>query len=186
METVENNPRSLRPRARKGLWAGLALLLGAGAVSVAMPFAHAQAQAQGFPDGGGPGGDFGGQWGFRVHRMLDKVGATDGQKAQIKAIWQGLRPQLKSVHQQHAQLRKQIAEAMTAPTIDTARIETLRKQSVQLMDTASATITQGMVGTAQVLTPDQRKQVLTELETEHHHPHGPGHGQGPTGPTENQ
>jgi protein CpxP len=177
METQDTSPRppTLRPRARKGLWLGLALLLGAGVASAALPLAQAHEMA----DGGGPGGFggpgmFGGGFAFRVQRMLDKVGASDSQKGQIKAIWEGLRPQLKSIHQQHAQLHKQIAQAMTAPTIDPAAIEKLRQQSVQLMDKASSVITQGMVSTAQVLTPDQRKQVLAEIESHRHHGPGPG------------
>jgi Spy/CpxP family protein refolding chaperone len=182
METEEKSVRSLRPRARKGLWVGLALLLGAGALSAAVPIA----QAQSFGDGGGPMGEMGGgggHWGFRMQHLLDKVGASDSQKSQIKAIWDALRPQLQSVHQQHAQLRQQIEQTMTAATIDTGRVESLRKQSVQLMDKASSLITQGMVQSAQVLTPDQRKQVLAEIQAHQGrgHGHGPGAGQPPAG-----
>jgi len=106
---------------------------------------------------------------FRMHKILDKVGATDGQKAQIKTIWEGLRPQLKALHQQHEQLHQQITQAMTAATIDTAAIEKLRQQSVQVIDKVSATVTQGFVQTAQVLTPDQRKQAAAEIEKAKEH-----------------
>ena len=63
---------------------GLAALVIGGALSVSV------AQAHGF--GGGEGGFLA----MRMHKMLDKVGATDSQRAQIKAIWEGLRPQLKA------------------------------------------------------------------------------------------
>jgi hypothetical protein len=51
------------------------------------------------------------------------------------------------------------------------------------MDKASSLITQGMVQSAQVLTPDQRKQVLAEIQAHHRggHGHGPGQGQPPAG-----
>jgi Spy/CpxP family protein refolding chaperone len=156
-----------RTRARKGLLVGLGLMLVTGAASFSV------AQAQGPGGGGGPAahaGPFGGFFAFRMHRVLDRVGATDGQKAQIKAIWDGLRPQLKGLRQQQQQLRQQIGQAMTAPTIDPAQVEKLRQQSVQLMDKTSQVFTQGMVSTAQVLTPDQRKQVLVELQKHHRHP----------------
>jgi Spy/CpxP family protein refolding chaperone len=167
MDTTEGNiPRTARPRARRGLWLGLALLVGAAGLATAMPFA----QAQGIAADGGPGpGAFDGHMAFRMQRLLDKVGASPSQKSQIKAIWDGLRPQLKGLRQQHGQIREQIAQAMTAPTIDTAQIEKLRQQSVQLMDKTSSVITQGMVQSAQVLTPDQRKQVLAEIQSHRNH-----------------
>jgi protein CpxP len=160
-----------RPPAARGWrkWAWLLvaapLLLGGVTYSVA--------QAHGFgPGGPGDGAAMqGGRMQARMDRVLTAAGASDAQKAQVKAIWAGLAPQLKSAHQDHAQLRKQIEQAMVAPTIDTAAIEKLRQQSVKLMDRTSALFTQGMVATAQVLTPEQRQKVLTEM---HKHAHGPG------------
>jgi Spy/CpxP family protein refolding chaperone len=167
--------RSARPRFRKRWWgglAGLALLMTAGAMS----FSVARAQAFGGPDGaGGQAGPFGGGafMAHRMHRILDRVGATDSQKSQIKGIWDGLRPQLQALHQQHRQIHQQMEQAMTAPTIDPAQVEKLRQQSVQVIDKTSATVTQGMVATAQVLTPDQRKLALAEIQ-KHHQQHGHG------------
>ncbi|HET6284722.1 MAG TPA: periplasmic heavy metal sensor [Polyangia bacterium] len=159
---------------RTGLWVGLTMIAVVGATGLSA------ARAYGFPGGGwGRGGGGPGefmQW--RIQRMLDKVGATDAQKAQIKATWEGLRPEMKALHEQKAQLQKQIAQAAAAPTIDTARVEQLRQQSVQLVDKTSVVLTRGLVATAQVLTPDQRKQVLAEMEKRQHE-HGPrNEGQG--------
>ncbi|HSZ82292.1 MAG TPA: Spy/CpxP family protein refolding chaperone [Polyangia bacterium] len=166
METTNTNPSSAVTPAHaprrwpRRLFGGLAVLVVGGALSISV------AQAHGGPDGGG-------FMAFRMHKILDKVGATDAQKAQIKAIWEGLRPQLKALHEQHAQIRTQITQAMTAASIDTAAIEKLRQQSVQLIDKTSSTITKGFVETAQVLTPDQRKQAAAEIEKakEHRHEH---------------
>jgi protein CpxP len=170
-------------RARRGAgrlgWLVLAVpLLFGGTWSLA----HA-----GGPDGGGPGpgmwggdGEHGGGPRQHLQRMLSAVGATDAQKAQIKTIWEGLRPQLKPLREQHEQTRKQIAAALAAPTVDAAQIEQLRKQSVQTMDKLSALMTQGFVQTANVLTPDQRKQALADMQ-QHEGRHGGfrGHGHGP-------
>lgn len=175
METQEMNDRPVRaarPQARRRWLAGLGAALAIGAVSLSM--ARAQAPA------GEPGGQMGafgrgeGFMAFRIQRLLDRVGATDSQKSQIKAIWEGLRPQLKALHQQHAQLRQQIGQVISAPTIDTAQVEKLRQQSVQVMDKLSSVITQGVVSSAQVLTPDQRKQALEEMQKQRqHHRRGP-------------
>ncbi|HVX95944.1 MAG TPA: Spy/CpxP family protein refolding chaperone [Polyangia bacterium] len=171
-EVISDPPsrRSGRRMSRRVL-GGLAALVIGGALSFSV------AQAHGGP--GGPGGPEGAM-AFRMHKVLDKVGATDAQKAQIKGIWQGLRPQLKTLHEQHAALHQQLTQAMTAATIDTGAIEKLRQQSVGVMDKLSSVMTQGFVQSAQVLTPEQRKQAAAEMEKmrEHHHGHfgegGPG------------
>jgi Spy/CpxP family protein refolding chaperone len=174
MSKVSSAPR---PRMRRRWLTGLAIMLAAGTLSFSV------ARAQGFGGGGGdPAGAWGGGGGgFMAHRMgklLDSVGASDAQKAQIKAVWDGLRPQLKAARQQHWQIRQQMASAMTAANIDTNQVEQLRRQSVQSIDRISSLITQGMVSSAQVLTPAQRQQVLSQLQQmrQHHHQHGGGPG----------
>ena len=172
----------IRGPRRRGLgWMLLAvpLLLGTS-------FSLARAGGPDEGPGGGPGmwmgggGEHGGPGGprQRMERVLTAVGASDAQKAQVKTIWEGLRPQLKTLRQEHEQVRKQIAEALAAPTIDAAHIEQLRKQSVQTMDKLSALMTSGFVQSAGVLTPDQRKQAL-ETMNEHEGRHGGFHGHGP-------
>jgi Spy/CpxP family protein refolding chaperone len=180
METEDSTqPRipnpTTRPLARNRWLAGLGALLAVGALSLSM--ARAQTTDGGDPTAVagpmGPGGE--GFMAFRMQRLLGKIGATDSQKSQIKAIWDGLRPQLQTLHQQHAQLHQQIGQALSAPTIDPSQVETLRQQSVQLMDKISTVVTQGMVSSAQVLTPDQRKAALAEIQAHrgrHHGPHG--------------
>jgi periplasmic protein CpxP/Spy len=157
-------PHPVPRRFSRRVVGGLAAVLVGGALS----FSVAQAHGPGGPEGGMGffGGGGGGFMAFRIHKMLDRVGATDAQRAQIKTIWEGLRPQLKATHEEHAKLRQQVTQAMTAATIDPAAVEKLRQQSVQLMDKASTLITHGMVETARVLTPEQRKQIAAELEKE--------------------
>jgi Spy/CpxP family protein refolding chaperone len=142
------------------------VLGGVAALAVAGALSFSVAQARGF--GGGPEGFMA----FRMHKILDKVGATDAQKAQIKTIWEGLRPQLRTLREQHMGLHQQITEAMTAPTIDPAAIEKLRQQAVSVMDKVSSVMTQGFVQTAQVLTPEQRKQAAAEIEKARQNHHG--------------
>ncbi|HVZ71879.1 MAG TPA: Spy/CpxP family protein refolding chaperone [Polyangia bacterium] len=166
--------RTGRARLSRRVVGGLAALVVGGALSLGVAQAHGPGGM-----GGGMGFFGGGMMGFRMHKLLDKVGATDAQRAQIKTIWEGLKPQLKGMHEQHMKLHEQVTAAMTAATIDPAAVEKLRQQGVQLMDQASTIITKGMVQTAQVLTPDQRKQIAAELQKEadnrraHFQEHGP-------------
>ncbi|HVR62461.1 MAG TPA: periplasmic heavy metal sensor [Polyangia bacterium] len=123
---------------------------------------------------GGPGmfGHGHGMQMRRFHHMLDVAGATDAQRAQIKAIWEPLRPQLRAAAEEHAKIRLSIRQALVAPTIDAAAIEKLRQEGLAAWDKKSALFTQAMVASAQVLTPDQRQKISAEMQkhaAEHHH-----------------
>lgn len=161
-------------RVSRRLLGGLAVL----AIGSALTLSVAQAHGGGGPGGGGGGmfggGPAGGFMAFRMNKVLDKAGASDAQKAQIKTIWEGLQPQLKAVHEQHQQLRQQLTQAMTAPNVDTAAVERLRQQGVALLDKTSGIVSQGLVRTANVLTPEQRKTIAAEMEKRHEG--GLGHG----------
>jgi len=108
----------------------------------------------------------------RMHWILDRVGASAGQRDQIRAIWAGLRPQLHAERAQHKNLRTQMVAALTASTINAGEVERLRKLSIASADKISAIVTQGMVASAQVLTPEQRKRAQEEISKgggRHHH-----------------
>jgi Spy/CpxP family protein refolding chaperone len=167
-ETSTSRTRSSRRGSRKWTWLVLALPLMLGGVGYSA-YAHG-----GGP--GGPGGFMHERMQARMDRVLTDAGASDSQKTQVKAIWAGLGPQLKAAHQEHRQLREQIEQALSAPNIDAAAIEKLRQQSVQSIDKTSTLLTQGMVATARVLTPEQRAKVVTELHKHPHHPMGGGMG----------
>jgi len=107
-------PAAARRTSRRRWWT-----VALGAVAVAgLTFSVARAQA------------FGGHGPFmmkeRMEHALSAAGATDAQKTQIHAIWDGLRPQLKPLRHQAVDLRRQIGEAIAAPTIDKGRVEALR------------------------------------------------------------
>lgn len=92
-------------------------------------------------------------WGRR-HRRAE--GAVQGGL--------GRHPQLETLRGERLKLHQQLQQALAAATIDPAKVETLRRQSVQLMDKASAVTTQAFVTSAQVLTPEQRQKVASALE----------------------
>ncbi len=126
-------------------------------------------------EGRGPGMFAHGRAMQRFHHMLDVAGASDAQRAQIKAIWQPLRPQLRAVAEDHAKVRHAIQQALAAPTIDPAAIDKLRRDGLGLWDKRSALFTQGMVASAQVLSPEQRQKILDEIQKQaanHPHPFG--------------
>jgi Spy/CpxP family protein refolding chaperone len=151
---------------RKIVFVSLAALMLAGAGGW---ISTARAAAPAGDDAGAEGGPAGPM--RHMHRILDKVGATASQRDQIRAIWSGLRPQLRAERATHKNLRQQMVAALTAPSINAGDVERLRKLSMASQDKMSALITQGMVGSAQILTPDQRKLAQEEIAKGggHHH-----------------
>ena len=136
----------------------LVVLLGASAVKAAGRWGHH-----------GGDGIMGEMMAARIHHALDAVGATDAQKAQVTATWQALRPQLQALHGDGAKLREQLQQALTGPSVDSAQVERLRKDALALADRGSALISQGLVSTAQTLTPDQRQKLAGMLAEHHRH-----------------
>src|SRR5688572_11660090 len=155
---TEPSPTQVATRARRPR---RALLILAAAIVAGSAMSAAAVRAESVDDaaGGGPGqpGNVG-MHGRRIEKILDRVNATPAQRAQIRAAWDGLRPQIKGLRQQHHAVRKQMLATLTAPTINATDVERLRQQAAGLHDKMSALITQGMIATAQALTPEQRKQ----------------------------
>jgi periplasmic protein CpxP/Spy len=170
-EPVTSNPSTPRsPRARRGLLiAGavigvLALLIGAKAYVFAK---------------GGPGWHHG--WGepmsseeiadrieHGVKYMLSEVDATADQKAKVIAILQAAAQDVHGMRDQHLAARTQIHEILSAPTIDRARLETVRADELRLADQASKRIVGAIADAAEVLTPEQRTKLMDEMQKHHH------------------
>jgi periplasmic protein CpxP/Spy len=149
------------------------LLLATSAAAVLPAFAQGrghhggpEAGAMGGPGGpGGPGGHGGPFGGSPRHmeRMLDSVGATDAQKAQIKQIFEASRAEMRKQHEAGRALHDKTRQVLTAPTIDTNAAEQLRLQMMAQHDQASRRMMQTMIDVAQVLTPEQRAKVGEQM-----------------------
>jgi Spy/CpxP family protein refolding chaperone len=175
METTNESTKqetTTNPRrwGRRGLWALLIVpvLLTAGICG-----ARAYAD-EAFGLGHGMGGNPEQHKAFmekRLDKMLDNVKATDSQRTAIKAIFERMFTEMQPVHQQHKALHDQIAAAFTAPTVDRAAVENLRKQIPTLVDQASQVFTKALLDASQVLTPEQRQTLVKTMQEHHGRPH---------------
>ena len=133
--------------------------------------------------GGGPGGwHGGGRWcrtamgpeaerermAFAADWMLNKVQATDAQRDQVKAILAQALQDLAPLRDQHRQHREAFLAAMTQPSVDRAALDELRRAELQLAETASDRIVTALADAADVLTPEQRGE-LVRLAREFRH-----------------
>lgn len=91
-----------------------------------------------------------------VAYVLADVDATPDQKSRIGAIVKAAANELMPLRQQHQEARRQMVELLAAPTIDRARIETLRVSQMQLGETVTRRASQALMDVAEVLTAPQR------------------------------
>jgi periplasmic protein CpxP/Spy len=107
-----------------------------------------------------------------VKYLLSDVDATAEQKAQVTAILQGAAQDVHALAGQHMAAHKELHQLLSAPSIDRARLETLRTDHLQLADDASKRILQALADSADVLTPQQRTQLAATLEKHRQWRHG--------------
>ena len=93
----------------------------------------------------------------RVDKALDGTTATQDQKKKITEILQAAFTDMKGMHTQRGEVRKALTEAMSAPTIDPARVEAIRAQQLKLMDDGSKRFTKALIDAGNVLNADQRQ-----------------------------
>ncbi len=125
----------------------LALAGGAGTLAVAAPHGGH----------GGPAGMMGGQM---IARMLDRVDASAEQRAQIKQITDAAAADRKAQRDSGRTLREQMLALFAQPTVDAQAAEALRQQQLAMHDAQSKRMLQTMLQISQVLTPQQRQQLV--------------------------
>jgi len=171
METTQAKTKTTGKRRASWLLLAVPVLLGAG-------FFAWQAQAAAGMFGVGP------RWGGggspeqhkafmtrRLDRMLDAVKANDSQRSAIHAIAERTFTEMRTVHEQHARLHDQLTAAFAAETVDRGEVEKLRVQATTMMEQGSQALTKGLLDAAQVLTYEQRQQMVKLMQERH----GRGH-----------
>jgi protein CpxP len=102
-----------------------------------------------------------------MQAMLTKIGASDAQKSQIEGLLKPALAEMKSAHESHSAAFRQFHEALAAPSIDRARLETLRAEQMKSLDEASKLMVTAVSDAADVLSPDQRAALAKEIEKHH-------------------
>lgn len=98
-----------------------------------------------------------------MNRMLDAVGASAEQRAQIKQITDAARADMKAQHDSGRKLREEGAALFAQPTVDARAAEALRQQMLARHDQASKRQLQMMLDISRVLTPEQRKTLADKM-----------------------
>ena len=98
-----------------------------------------------------------------LDRMLKhlyvEVDATDVQKQQLAPIVKAAARDLLPMRDRMRDARLQAVALLSQPSIDRAALESLRADQLQMAEQASRRFTQALADAADVLTPEQRKQL---------------------------
>jgi protein CpxP len=103
----------------------------------------------------------------RLDRMLKhlyvEIDATDAQKQQLAPIVKGAARDLLPLRAKIHDARRQAVELLSRESVDRAALETLRADQLRLAEQASMRFTQALADVADVLTPEQRKQLAERI-----------------------
>jgi Spy/CpxP family protein refolding chaperone len=110
-----------------------------------------------------------------VKFALSDIDATADQKARVTSILQTAAKDVHGLFGQHASARDQIREILSAPSIDRARLETVRENELRFADEASKRALEGLADAAEVLSPEQRVQLAQQMEEHRKRWHGDRH-----------
>jgi len=128
---------------------------------------------------GGPGGGHGRSWcrhssaspeaerermEFATDWMLNKVKATADQREKVKAIVAVTLKDLADAREQHRANRDAFLAALAQPTVDRTTLDQLRQSELHLADTASQRIVTTLADVSDVLTPEQRGELVKLAE----------------------
>lgn len=106
----------------------------------------------------------------RVDKALTGTTATQDQKTKVTAILQAAFTDMKGTHAKRVETRKALQDAMSAPTIDPAKIEAIRAEQVKMMDDSSKRFTKALIDAGNVLSADQRQAFFKVWNERSHGP----------------
>lgn len=147
----------MKSRVRRALWVVVpALLVGALALPRALAWGHHHPRASSpaeladhLEDG--------------LDHLLDRVDATDEQRAQASAIAERRAPELFAVITEGRAVRKELKQALLAEQLDPNKLAAARTRLNELASKASTIGLDSVFELSSVLTPAQRKQVADKL-----------------------
>ena len=170
----EKNQEARRKHRSRGFWA---FVLIAGLVgTVLVGGALVSTQASGFfgHSGHGHRGHLGNDpelarehAEFAASWMLGRIDATDDQEEQVRAIVGSGVEDLIALAQQHGENHDAWRAELGKPNIDRVALEELRVSGIELADTASTRLVQALADAAEVLTPEQRAELMEMADRFH-------------------
>jgi periplasmic protein CpxP/Spy len=90
-------------------------------------------------------------------RALERMDATEEQKARIRPIADDLAAAMYGFREEHKALRDRFVEAFEAEQVDSEEVAKIRADALALADRATRELAEAIVEASRVLTPEQRR-----------------------------
>lgn len=100
-----------------------------------------------------------------VLRALD---TTSEQQAQVETLLSDTLAEVYPLVERHRENRTLWLEELGKPELDPEALETLREQELMLMDSMSVSLVSAFASVAQILTPEQRRELIDGIMSHHH------------------
>ena len=94
-----------------------------------------------------------------VKHLAVDANATPEQSARLTEIAKSAAVELAPMREKAKEARKRAMAILGSPTVDRAALERLRAEQLEAMDAGSRRLTKAIADAAEVLTPEQRKQL---------------------------
>jgi Spy/CpxP family protein refolding chaperone len=104
---------------------------------------------------------------FAASWVLSRIDATDEQQEEVKAVIGRSVDEFTALAEQHRQSREAWLAELSKPTIDRAALDQLRQSQMELADAVSERVVEALADAAEVLTPEQRVQLIEMAERFH-------------------
>lgn len=105
---------------------------------------------------------FGLEWGLR------KLDATPEQEEQIQAIAADALERMVALHEGHAESKETLRALVTAEQVDRTALEAWRAQQIASFDEASKQLADSAASALDVLTPEQRAELVERMARHRH------------------
>ena len=105
--------------------------------------------------------------GKRVDKALDGTTATPEQKKKVTEVLQAAFGDMKGLRDKRTEARTALQDAMSAPTIDPAKIEQIRAEQIKTMDDSSKRFTKALIDAGNVLNAEQRQAFFKKWNERH-------------------
>jgi periplasmic protein CpxP/Spy len=109
----------------------------------------------------------------RVTTMLDDIKASDAQRAQVNALKDSMFQQGQELRKSHEQLHQALIAQWDGQNVDAAAAHAQVDQQIDELRTFAHKALDSGIQLHDLLTPEQRDQLKAEIQSHHHHFHGP-------------